>query len=257
MVDKKSFVLYCDSKEQWDMLTDEQAGRLVKALFDYVNNGDTIQTSDGMLRMAFSFIVAQIDRDTEKYNAVCKKRKDAIEKRWKQKNTKDTNVYKCIQENTEDTNVYKPIQTYTNDTDNDNVTENETVNVNDNVTVTDENNIDIIFKERKVKERKDGEPSFFPTPTKSKERKRFVKPTVEEVKAYCEERGNSIDAEKFVAYYESNGWKVGKNSMKDWKAAVRTWEKNDYGDRSRAGSGSCPQSDGFNVDVYKQFINKF
>lgn len=54
---------------------------------------------------------------------------------------------------------------------------------------------------------------------------RFVKPTLEEVKAYCKERLNMVDAEKFVNYYESNGWKVGKNPMKDWKAAIRTWEK--------------------------------
>ena len=56
--------------------------------------------------------------------------------------------------------------------------------------------------------------------------KRFVKPTIEEVSDYCDERNNDVDAEKFYDYYSSNGWKVGKNSMKDWKASVRTWEKN-------------------------------
>ena len=55
---------------------------------------------------------------------------------------------------------------------------------------------------------------------------RFSKPTVEEVKAYCAERNNGIDAERFVDYYEARGWKIGKNQMKDWKAAVRTWERN-------------------------------
>lgn len=54
---------------------------------------------------------------------------------------------------------------------------------------------------------------------------KFKKPTLEQVKAYCLERKNSIDAESFIDYYEANGWKVGRNSMKDWKAAVRTWEK--------------------------------
>lgn len=58
-----------------------------------------------------------------------------------------------------------------------------------------------------------------------KERK-FKKPTLEEVKEYCLERNNNVDAELFINYYESNGWKVGKNSMKDWKACVRTWERN-------------------------------
>ena len=56
--------------------------------------------------------------------------------------------------------------------------------------------------------------------------KRFAKPTIEEVADYCNERNNDVDADKFYDYYSSNGWKVGKNAMKDWKASVRTWEKN-------------------------------
>ena len=59
-------------------------------------------------------------------------------------------------------------------------------------------------------------------------RKRFEKPTLSEIKAYCIERNNNVDAQHFYDYYESNGWKVGKNSMKNWQAAVRTWEKNSY-----------------------------
>jgi hypothetical protein len=54
----------------------------------------------------------------------------------------------------------------------------------------------------------------------------FRKPTVEEVSEYCKERNTNIDPEKFVDYYITNGWMVGKNKMKDWKAAVRTWERN-------------------------------
>ena len=53
----------------------------------------------------------------------------------------------------------------------------------------------------------------------------FVKPTLEEVKAYCDERNNDIDAEAFIDFYEAKGWKIGKDSMKDWKAAVRNWER--------------------------------
>lgn len=56
-------------------------------------------------------------------------------------------------------------------------------------------------------------------------KEKFTKPTFEEVKAYCKERNNNVDAEKFIDYYTSNGWKVGKNPMKDWKAAIRYWEK--------------------------------
>ena len=56
-------------------------------------------------------------------------------------------------------------------------------------------------------------------------RSRFSKPTIDEVQAYCAERNNGVDAQRWYDYYESNGWKVGKNPMKDWKAAVRTWEQ--------------------------------
>lgn len=59
-------------------------------------------------------------------------------------------------------------------------------------------------------------------------RKRFEKPSISDIKQYCMERNNNIDASQFFDYYESNGWKVGKNSMKDWKAAVRTWERSEY-----------------------------
>ena len=63
------------------------------------------------------------------------------------------------------------------------------------------------------------------SPTKAK---RFVKPTINEIQDYCIERNNNVNAEQFFDHYESNGWKVGKNSMKDWKAAVRTWERSEY-----------------------------
>lgn len=65
--------------------------------------------------------------------------------------------------------------------------------------------------------------------SKDMNKKRFKKPTVEEVRAYCLERKNGINAETFVAFYDSKGWLVGKSPMKDWRACVRTWEQNNYG----------------------------
>ena len=56
---------------------------------------------------------------------------------------------------------------------------------------------------------------------------RFAPPTLDDVTAYCAERGNGIDPQRFIDYYQSNGWKVGKNPMRDWKAAVRNWETRD------------------------------
>ena len=71
-------------------------------------------------------------------------------------------------------------------------------------------------------------------------RKRFIPPTLEEVQAYCNERGNNVDAERFINHYTSNGWKVGKNKMQDWKAAVRTWEKNGYDNKPTEQKSSNP-----------------
>lgn len=70
--------------------------------------------------------------------------------------------------------------------------------------------------------------------------RRFVPPSVEQVRAYCRERGNGIDPESFVDYYASKGWTVGRAPMKDWKAAVRTWEQ-----RRRAERKEENEDDGF------------
>jgi hypothetical protein len=63
------------------------------------------------------------------------------------------------------------------------------------------------------------------SPAKKKASTRFVPPSLEEVRAYCESKGYSFDPEAFHAFYESKGWKVGKNPMKSWKAACVTWQK--------------------------------
>lgn len=62
---------------------------------------------------------------------------------------------------------------------------------------------------------------------KTSERVRFAPPTEDQVRAYCDERNNRVDPAAFVAYYESNGWKVGKGKMVSWQGAIRTWEKKD------------------------------
>lgn len=54
---------------------------------------------------------------------------------------------------------------------------------------------------------------------------RFTPPTLQEVQVYCMSRHNNVDPEKFIDFYSAKGWMIGKNKMKDWKAAVRTWEK--------------------------------
>ena len=56
---------------------------------------------------------------------------------------------------------------------------------------------------------------------------RFTPPTVEDVEAYCRERGNGVDAQRFVDFYAASGWARGKTPIRDWKACVRTWERQD------------------------------
>ena len=57
---------------------------------------------------------------------------------------------------------------------------------------------------------------------------KFAKPSLEKVVAYCKERANGIDPQQWYSHYEANGWRVGRNPMRDWKAAVRTWERNGF-----------------------------
>ena len=66
-------------------------------------------------------------------------------------------------------------------------------------------------------------------------RARFVPPSYEQVSSYCRERGNSVDAQRFLDFYEAKGWMIGKNKMKDWKAAVRSWERRDGGKKKEPG----------------------
>ena len=105
----------------------------------------------------------------------------------------------------------------------------EGCNATSNVTVTHGNAAEEEKEEDKDIRNKNeymGDPADAPE-RKRYARKPFIPPTVEEVRAYCTERGNSVDPEAFVDFYASKGWMIGKNKMKDWKAAVRTWEQGD------------------------------
>ena len=87
-----------------------------------------------------------------------------------------------------------------------NVADTDTENDTDTDTVTDNDTVTDINSEVKP-------------------RSVFKPPTLDEVKEYCWERNNGIDAQSFIDFYSSKGWMIGKNKMKDWKAAIRTWEQ--------------------------------
>ena len=176
---KNSFILYTEQKAVIDKLTDEQAGKLIKAIYAH-ETGEEMEL-DSILDLVITPFLTSLERNTEKYQKRVETNKKNIAKRWNNDDTKNTNGNDGIQNDTNDTNG--------NDSDSDSDNDNE----ND------------------LKE--------------NTKRKVFTKPTVEEVKAYCVERKNNVNPDKFIDFYESKGWLIGKNPMKDWRACVRTWEK--------------------------------
>lgn len=80
---------------------------------------------------------------------------------------------------------------------------------------------------------------------------RFLPPSISEIESYCIERKNAVDANKFFDFYQSKGWMVGKNKMKDWKAAVRNWEKTqNYGSKTNANIGRATSIHANNEELF-------
>ena len=79
----------------------------------------------------------------------------------------------------------------------------------------------------------------------------FVPPTPTEVRQYCDESGHHIDADAFVDFYTSKNWMVGKNKMKDWKAAVRNWERKDKERPVKSNQNFTPSGTDYDALAYK------
>ena len=145
--------------------------------------------------------------------------------------TKYTQITICNYDSYQDKPTTDPQQNHNEPTTDPQQT--HTINNNNN-----HNNINILSNESI---RDSGES---PKPAKKGVKKKaFVKPTLEEVEAYCRERQNGINASDFMDHYEANGWKVGKGGlpMQDWKASVRTWEKIRRNDNSNSTPTARPQ----------------
>lgn len=182
---KDSFILYTEQKEVIDNLTDENAGKLFKGIFEYALGNEP--EFNNLLKIVFIPIRQQLERNAKKYSEIKEKRRIAGAKGGKQKVANQANA-----------NFAEQSQA------------NQAVNVNDNV-----NDNEYLSKD-KYKENNHT----------NSQKETFKKPTLEEIKNYCLERKNSINPTQFFDYYESKGWLIGKNPMKDWKACVRTWEQN-------------------------------
>tara|TARA_R110001606_G_scaffold81957_1_gene188385 strand:+ start:252 stop:881 length:630 start_codon:yes stop_codon:yes gene_type:complete len=83
-----------------------------------------------------------------------------------------------------------------------------------------------LVEQYKLLELEDNPKEYIEEVKEAKKNSRFVRPTIEDVDSYCIERKNKVDSVKFVNFYDSNGWRVGKNPMKDWRACIRSWEAN-------------------------------
>lgn len=195
----KSVLIFSEWQTLIQNLTDEQAGQLVKAMCHY-NKGEDYTAPDPVVTAMFAMIREGMDSNNSRYDEVCRKRAEAgkkgAEARWENDGNSHSEDGKCHSEDG------KRCKT-------------QTQTINQTVTETQTESPKGVKREKT------------PSVSKREAQPRFRPPTVEEVEAYCFERNNRVDPERFVDFYSSNGWKVGKNPMKDWKAAVRTWEKRD------------------------------
>ena len=212
---KNSFVLYTDYLSHIELLTLEQRGALLTAIMYYAS-GMELPDMDGMTEMAFSFIRAQMDKDNEKYEKIVESRREAGKKGGRPPEEK-ANAFSEKQNKSKKANGFSEKQTKAKKPDNDNVD----VNVNDR-------------KENSLSGVKE---------------KRFAPPTPDEVQEYAKQNGYDVGADRFVNFYESKGWMIGKNRMKDWRAAVRNWARSE-----RQGMAADAQRQGM---AAKPSINRF
>jgi len=189
----KSFILYQEYQKNISILTQNQKGDLLDAIFSY-NEGIEIEL-DPIVKMAFSFIKSDLDRNKAKYQNIIERNKINGASGGRPKNPEKPKEPNGLFGNPE-----KPRETL-----------NDNGNVNVNVDKDDnKNEHDNLNNNSKGVE------------IDTVKTKRFIKPTIQEIKDYCFERKNNIDAEHFFNFYEARAWK----DIKNWKACVITWEKN-------------------------------
>lgn len=192
MTRKNSFVLRNSYADIFADMSDKQAGALIKVIFNYVAAKDvTDGLQDVEVKMAWKFIKQDIDYDTKKYNDLCDKRAEYGKQGGRPKAS-------ALDENLKKHKVFEKAKGFSEKhIDSDVVVDSDSDVVSDTST-----NINVCDS-----------------------KKRFSKPTVAEIKDYCTSRNNGIDPQAFFDFYESKGWKIGQTPMKNWQAAVNTWER--------------------------------
>lgn len=214
---KETFLFYADWLNVIRDLPSEVQLEVYQAIAEYAIYGNLIELKP-LAKVAFGFVKQTIDRDTQKYISISEKRSEAGKKGGRR--LKDNEL--------EESNEKQKKQLLSEKSKKSNCPLNDNDNVNDN---------DISFLEKKKQksdvavsdlENENSESPIETLQTPKEQsgggRKLFTIPTPEEVQAYCDERKNEISGQQFCDFYSSKGWKIGKEPMKDWKAAVRTWE---------------------------------
>lgn len=237
---KKSFVMYGSWSSAIEKMSNEQAGQLLKAIYA-LQDDENAEPEDPSVSFVFEIIKDKLFEDAREWEKAKQRRsesgKKGMEKRWSEDKRTITNDNTAItNDNTVITNDNSVITPITNDN---TVTESITpITVSGSVSVSVSDSVSVNESPSETKREKQAK----------EKRKRFSAPSVDEVRDYCRERGNSIDAETFVDFYASKGWKVGSSPMKDWQSAIRTWEKREC----RASPREKPAS--FNANDYLQGI---
>lgn len=193
---KDTFIMYVSYYESIRHLTLEQKGMLLDGIFLYAK-GETSEINDPVVTMALSFIKERMSSNAVKYAAIVEKRREAGRKHKGNQYSKNLEQMEQME------------QVFQNGTDNGNVNVNDSDNDNEPTNMVGD-----------IKKKTSNEVKKKKSPVT-----RFVPPTVEEVRVYCLERGDGIDAQHFVDYYTARGWKYGNTAIKDWKACVRIWEQ--------------------------------
>lgn len=217
-IEKESYMLYRGWNPLFENLPKEQLGELFYAICCY-QSGKEYTIENPLIKGVFEMVLMQFQKDEASYKEKCeakaKNGKKGAESRWQDNG-------KCqTEENTDDSENDKNGKCHSEDGKNGKCYFRHTEEKNEMAKMAIEEE-----EEEEVEDKEEVE--VVPTvPKKREARKRSSTPSVDEVREYCFERGNGVDAETFVDFYASKGWKVGNAPMKDWKAAVRTWEKRD------------------------------
>ena len=210
MATKKGFLLLNNQIEIIETLTDEQAGQLLKAFYDY-NLGKEIKLNS-LMRTVYNIFKVVFDENEQKYQEKCEKNKQNIENYWKKIKEQNTNEYERIQSNT---NVYEKIRTNTMAT-------NININTNKNINTNLNTNINLNENNKNINNNIKSERENINTPTAS--------PTLDDIFSYSVSKGFSDKkyCEKFYNHYESIGWVNGTGrEIKNWKLVFNNWLEKD------------------------------